>query len=103
MTREQIELALDSGHLWAAMRNGRYWKLRRNGATQRWKTRPAEYRIPVKAGLKSYGNVTHTSYVSRISDADWRSAHFVATMTDVDPNDVKRDELVNVLNRIAAL
>lgn len=101
MTREQIELALDTGHLWAAMRrNGRYWKLRRNGATQRWKTRPAEYRIPVKCGLKSCASVTHTSYVSRISDTDWRAAHFVATMTDIDPNDeFKRD----VLNRIAAL
>jgi hypothetical protein len=31
---------------------------RRNGATQTWKTRPAEFRVPVKYGLRSYGNLT---------------------------------------------
>jgi hypothetical protein len=28
---------------------------RRNGATQTWRTRPDEYRVPVKYGLRSYG------------------------------------------------
>lgn len=30
---------------------------RRNGATQTWKTRPTEYRIPVKYGIRSYGQL----------------------------------------------
>jgi hypothetical protein len=30
---------------------------RRNGATQTWKTRPGEFRIPVKYGLRSYGQI----------------------------------------------
>ena len=30
---------------------------RRNGATQVWKTRPGEFRIPVKYGLRSYGQL----------------------------------------------
>lgn len=53
MTRTEIEQALDNGKLWARMGNGRYWQLRRNGSTQLWKTRPTEFRIPVKAGLRS--------------------------------------------------
>lgn len=28
---------------------------RRNGATQTWKTRPGEFRIPVKYGMRNYG------------------------------------------------
>lgn len=34
---------------------------RRNGATQTWKTRPTEYRIPVVHGLKHYGNIWHST------------------------------------------
>lgn len=59
-----IETALAGGNLWAAMRNGRYWRLRRNGATQTWKRDTARFRIPVKAGLKAYGEVTNVSTVS---------------------------------------
>ena len=31
---------------------------RRNGATQTWKTRPADFRYPVKHGLRDYSAVT---------------------------------------------
>lgn len=31
---------------------------RRNGATQTWKTRPTDFRVPVKHGHKSYDNIT---------------------------------------------
>ena len=31
---------------------------RRNGKTQTWKTRPEEFRVPVKHGLYSYGQIT---------------------------------------------
>lgn len=86
MTRDQIENALNAGHVWAAMRNGRYWRLRRNGATQRWKTRPFDFRIPVKAGLKAYGEITHTSAIAYMSDPDWQAAHFLVTLGDIDPN-----------------
>ena len=33
----------------------RVW--RRNGQTQTWKTRPDDYRIPVKHGLKGYAQI----------------------------------------------
>lgn len=31
---------------------------RRNGATQLWKTRPEDFRVPVKWGMRSYGDIT---------------------------------------------
>jgi hypothetical protein len=31
---------------------------RRNGATQTWRTRPDEYRVPIKYGLRAYGSLT---------------------------------------------
>lgn len=31
---------------------------RRNGQTKTWKTRPSEWRIPVKFGLYTYGYIT---------------------------------------------
>ena len=61
--RITCEQALDRGDIWALMRNGRYWRLRRNGQTKLWKTWPMEFRIPVKAGLKSCGGMTHTSII----------------------------------------
>lgn len=33
--------------------------VRRNGKTQTWKTRPGEFRIPIKYGLYGYGEITH--------------------------------------------
>lgn len=86
MTREQIEAALATGHVWAAMRNGRYWRLHRNGATQRWKTRPFAFRIPVKAGLKAYGEITHDSSVAYMGSGSDKSADFIVTIGDLDPN-----------------
>lgn len=62
MTRIEIETALAAGKLYAKMSNGREWVCRRNGKTQTWKTRPDDYRIPVKAGLRAYGNVTPTNH-----------------------------------------
>jgi hypothetical protein len=86
MNKWEIEEALDHGRLWAAMRNNRWWKLRRNGRTQTWKTRPSEFRIPVKAGLKSYADVTHGSLVAYHSADDWSACHFVICAAGVDPN-----------------
>lgn len=35
---------------------------RRNGKTETWKTRPGEFRIPVKYGLKGFGQITHWNH-----------------------------------------
>jgi hypothetical protein len=38
---------------------GKIYRHRRNGKTQTWVTRPDEFRVPVKYGLRGYGNITH--------------------------------------------
>lgn len=58
MNRDALEAALDAGKLEIDMGRGRWWKVRRNGKTQEWKTRPDDYRIPVKAGLRHTGQLT---------------------------------------------
>jgi hypothetical protein len=34
-------------------------RCRANGICQTWKTRPDEFRLPIKAGLYEYGEITH--------------------------------------------
>lgn len=41
--------------------DGSRLRVRRNGATKTWKTRPTEFRIPIKHGLYSYGYISHHS------------------------------------------
>jgi hypothetical protein len=55
----EIERHLDAGNIEIAMRSGKWWQVRRNGRTQCWKTRPNEFRIPIKAGLYVYDALTH--------------------------------------------
>jgi hypothetical protein len=43
---------------------------RRNGSTQTWKTRPEDFRIPVKYGMYDYGQITQNE------------AHLVFTESD---------------------
>jgi hypothetical protein len=58
-----IEAALNSGKMMVRMRNGNLWSVRRNGATKTWVRKPNEFRIPVKMGFKSYGEITHNDVV----------------------------------------
>lgn len=51
-TREEFETALDSHKLYVMMSAGNFWELRRNGRTQTWKTRPNDFRTPMKYGLR---------------------------------------------------
>ncbi len=80
MHQHAVERALDNGHVWVRMATGRYWKLRRNGQTKTWKTRPDEYRIPVKAGMRAHGYITQASQFGTAADR----ADFV--VTEHDPN-----------------
>ena len=72
MTRTEIEKALDTGLLWAAMANGRYWRLRRNGATKTWKRDAARFEIPVKAGLRACARLTPDSVITPEPDGSGR-------------------------------
>ena len=68
---DRTEALLDAGSLSVQMTNGRYWQLRRNGATKRWVTRPTEFRIPVKAGLRACGYITERSSFAHAPGADF--------------------------------
>ena len=50
---------------------------RRNGVTQTWVTRPNDFRVPVKYGLKCY---------SQITQENMAKFHTVATCPLNDPN-----------------
>ena len=43
---------------------------RRNGKTQTWKTRPDDFRVPIKRGLYDYGYLTHNNASSFHTNAD---------------------------------
>lgn len=62
--RAEAEKALDEHRLFVQMANGNWWLMRRNGHTKTWQRRPWLFRIPFKAGLRCYGNLTETNYLS---------------------------------------
>ncbi len=45
-------------HIAMKNKDGSPLRARRNGKTQTWKTRPNDFRIPIKHGLYDYGNIT---------------------------------------------
>ena len=57
----EVIALLDKGLLYILMQNGNYWRLHRNGKTQFWKRRPQAFRVPCKAGLRSYFQLTQDS------------------------------------------
>jgi hypothetical protein len=63
------------------MHNGNWWKCRRNGRTQSWKTRPAHFRLPIKAGLRATGAIDHDTHFG--ADCDFQIA-------ETQPNARKR-------------
>ena len=58
LTLPELEALLDSSQIECLMGSGRWWRLRRNGQTKRWKRDESRFRIPVKAGLRSYTYLT---------------------------------------------
>ncbi len=72
---EYLESALAEGIVKAQAGNGNFWSCRRNGKTQTWKTRPGQFRIPVKIGFRSYGELTHDSIIGMPGDGS--AAQFI--------------------------
>lgn len=71
--RNNVETLLDRGELYVAMSNGNWWKMRRNGATKKWAKDASRVRIPFKAGLKVYGQITETDFKDgRLDDSLFR-------------------------------
>ena len=46
------------------------YRWRRNGATQTWKTRPDEFRAPIKYGIRDYGQLTNLNAVDFHAEDD---------------------------------
>jgi hypothetical protein len=62
ITKEQImelPLGYELHHRWARNADGTPERWRINGKVQTWKTRPEDFKVPVKYGLYSYGYITH--------------------------------------------
>ena len=49
-------------HLVDKNRDGTPKKWKRNGKVKLWKTRPTDFKIPVKNGLGNYGYIDHTNF-----------------------------------------
>jgi len=43
-------------------KDGTPLRARRNGANKTWKTRPNEFKIPVKRGLNQYGQIDQDNF-----------------------------------------
>ena len=59
VNRENAITANNFEHISRKNKDNTPMRVRRNGKTQTWKTRPNEFRIPVKYGLYGYGDITH--------------------------------------------
>lgn len=68
LTRANVDAYLDAHELCAQMGNGRWWRIRRNGKTQTWKRSPDSFRVPIKAGLKSYGDISDAHVFGQFID-----------------------------------
>lgn len=49
---------------------GKVYRWRRNGVTKTWKTRPDEFRVPVKYGIRSYDYITNLNAGSFHTEAN---------------------------------
>ena len=57
LTRENSETANSFYSKTLKNADGSRLRARRNGKTKTWKTRPAEFKIPVKRGMYEYGYI----------------------------------------------
>lgn len=74
ITKEQA-LHCDRFHYEPACTEQRTERWRRNGQTKVWKTRPDEFRVPVKYGLRDYTYIDHDNAQSFHTQEDCPYAH----------------------------
>ena len=79
-SHQQVRYEIERGYIWARMYHGHYWQVRCNGKTQTWKRDLFRYRIPVKAGIRAYGEITNET---EIFPADFAGkADFICSSSD---------------------
>ena len=59
MVSKEQAMSVDRFHLNNTCHPHKRQVWRRNGKTQTWKTRPGDFRVPVKFGLYAYSAITH--------------------------------------------
>jgi len=74
VTKEQA-LTHDRFHYEPACSFHRTERWRRNGKTKVWKTRPAEFQVPVKYGLYGYGYITDVTAHQFHTEEDCPNGH----------------------------
>lgn len=65
-TREHLEQALARHTVRYQMGPKRFWLVKRNGATKTWKTRPNDWRIPLKVGFRSHWQATQDNIANGV-------------------------------------
>ena len=85
-SHQQVRYEIEHGSIWVRMNNGKYWKVRCNGATKLWKRDAWRYRIPVKAGLKVYAEITNETTIGHCDGNET----FICSFSD--PNTIKRND-----------
>lgn len=71
---------------------GAPYEARRNGRTQTWKTRPGEFRIPVKIGFKSYG------YIDQSNADQWSTVPDFAEREAAAADKKRRSQMMQVMH-----
>lgn len=76
ITRHNVEALLDGGNLFVRMPHGNWWRVRRNGMTKRWVKDAARIKIPLKAGMRAYGDINEGDFgpSGMLSPDKWRHA-----------------------------
>lgn len=58
LSLEEIENSLMQRKLFVRTDKDSLWSVRKNGKVKFWKTRPSQFKIPVKFGWKYFGYIT---------------------------------------------
>jgi hypothetical protein len=83
-SHQQVRYEIEHGSIWVRMNSGKYWRVRCNGATKLWKRDLFRYRIPVKAGLKVFSEITNETVIGHCDGSE----QFICSFSD--PNTIRR-------------
>jgi len=81
-SHQSVRDAIKHGCVWIRVSGRasapRYWRVRANGATKLWKRDLFRYRIPVKAGMNVYNEITNETEIGTFDS----TAAFLYSETD---------------------
>lgn len=77
ITMQQALTAREFWHMTAKNADGTPVRCRRNGKTKTWKTRPGQFNVPVKRGLKECFNLTNSQAHEWCVPELWEAEHMI--------------------------